>query len=437
MVGVREHTALEVTARWVMYFQRMEKRADWKKEFDRLGYLANMLDDPPYWVEAIDEPFCAIFDYRDIEIIREASLVLWRLALSAVEHVVNSSVSDQLFDKLCIPQLLRPAVRQSWRRADHSLYGRFDFAYSEGGLKLLELNFDTPTSLYEAAVLQRLWLEDFEDDRNVCADQFNILHQKLISCFARIARYDRLLHFTSIKGIKEDEETVRYLQSCAIQAGHRTAFTHLEDLEVDDSGKLFDSDGRQIEQLFKLYPWEFITEEEKFLQEILQRTSFVSLTESGSTAFFEPAWKCILSNKGILPIMWELAPDHPLLLKSNFDDQSQAARELREQAHVRKPIFGREGGSVSIVLPSDSKDTCSKVWHNESTYGSEGFVLQSYYPLCQFQDYHVVIGSWIIDDQPAGVGLRADHNPITGNQAIFVPHRIEQPAYARELVGIT
>lgn len=293
---------------------------------------------------------------------------------------------------------------------------------------MLELNFDTPTSLYEAAVLQRLWLDDSNERQHY--SQFNILHQKLVTCFDRIARHDRLLHFASMSGAQEDEETVRYLQSSAIQAGHSTVFTHMEELAIDDYGNLFDSEGRRVEQLFKLYPWESIIEEEKVLRNILRRTPFASLTESGSTAFFEPAWKCILSNKGILPIMWKLAPDNPFLLESCFDDQSPAAVQLRNQAYVRKPIFGREGGSISIVLPSDRDGAPGRFYHNKSTYGSQGFVLQRYHPLCQFHDYHIVIGSWIIDDQPAGVGLRADHNPITSNQAVFVPHCIEEQAAA-------
>jgi glutathionylspermidine synthase len=418
------------TVEFDMHCQRMDRRIGWKTEFDRLGYLASLLDDPPYWVEAIEDPFCAVFDYADVEIIKAASLDLWQLALSTVDHVVNSSDSEQLFDKLCIPKFVHSAIRQSWRRADRSLYGRFDFAYNDGHLKLLELNFDTPTSLYEAAVLQRVWLEDILDEKYMSGAQFNTLHESLINCFARIVSYDSLLHFSSIKGTPEDEETVRYLQSCAIQAGHRTAFTHMEELAIDDSGQLYDSADRPIEQLFKLYPWEFINEEENLLRKILQRNVFAGLIESGRTSFFEPAWKCILSNKGILPIMWELAPGHPFLLESCFDDQSSLALQLRNQAHVRKPIFGREGGSVSIVFPSDSDTTSSKTWHNESSYGREGFVLQKYHPLCQFRDYHVVIGSWIVDDQPAGIGLRADQNPITSNQAIFVPHRIQELAAA-------
>jgi hypothetical protein len=33
----------------------------------------------------------------------------------------------------------------------------------------------------------------------------------------------------------------------------------------------------------------------------------------------------VLSNKGILPLLWEMYPDHPNLLRAYFDDDPKAA----------------------------------------------------------------------------------------------------------------
>lgn len=123
-----------------------------------------------------------------------------------------------------------------------------------------------------------------------------------------------------------------------------------------------------------------------------------------------------------MPILWELAPNHPNLLESYFDDDdSIEAKRLKETSHVRKPIFGREGGSVSIVVPGNPDDCVA----NPSEYGSEGYVVQALHPLPVYAGRHVVIGSWVIDGLPAGIGMRADASPITGNRAIFVPHYIK------------
>ncbi len=40
---------------------------------------------------------------------------------------------------------------------------------------------------------------------------------------------------------------------------------------------------------------------------------FVEIGQERSR-FIEPAWKMTPSNKGLLPILWELNPGHPLLL---------------------------------------------------------------------------------------------------------------------------
>jgi glutathionylspermidine synthase len=33
-----------------------------------------------------------------------------------------------------------------------------------------------------------------------------------------------------------------------------------------------------------------------------------------------------------------------------------------------------------------------------------------------------VIGSWIVGEEPAGIGMREDSTPITKNTSRFVPH---------------
>ena len=43
------------------------------------------------------------------------------------------------------------------------------------------------------------------------------------------------------------------------------------------------------------------------------------------TRWIEPPWKAILSNKGILPLLWEMFPDHPNLLPAFFEDDPDAA----------------------------------------------------------------------------------------------------------------
>ena len=55
-------------------------------------------------------------------------------------------------------------------------------------------------------------------------------------------------------------------------------------------------------------------------------------------------------------------------------------------------------------------------------YGEEGFIWQAYQELPRFGPNYTVIGSWIVGEEPAGIGIREDESPITRNTSRFVPH---------------
>jgi glutathionylspermidine synthase len=102
---------------------------------------------------------------------------------------------------------------------------------------------------------------------------------------------------------------VNYLRDTAIQAGFDTAYIDIEDIGWNESRRCFtDLDENEIENCFKLYPWEWMQREE-FGPKILKRT----------TKWLEPPWKAILSNKAILPGFVGTVPGHPNLLRSSFE----------------------------------------------------------------------------------------------------------------------
>ena len=41
-----------------------------------------------------------------------------------------------------------------------------------------------------------------------------------------------------------------------------------------------------------------------------------------------------------------------------------------------------------------------------------------------FDGQHVIVGSWLVGDEPAGIALREDTGRITRNTSRFVPHFI-------------
>ncbi len=125
----------------------------------------------------------------------------------------------------------------------------------------------------------------------------------------------------------------------------------------------------------------------------------------------EPAWKMILSNKAILPILWELYPDHPNLLPPYFE-----AGKLN--SYVKKPILSREGANINMVKDGEILQA------SQGEYGKEGFIFQELFTLPNYDGNYPVIGSWTIGQELAGMGIREPKSLITDNQSRFVPHLI-------------
>jgi glutathionylspermidine synthase len=352
--------------------------------------------DRPYW----DESVHYVFDMDEVLSLEASVEVLHSMCLDAVEHVVLLG----RYRDFGLPEWTWEHIEKSWRRSDPHLYGRFDLRYD--GRKppvLLEYNADTPTSLLEAAVLQWHWKTDvFPAD-----DQWNSIHERLVARWAEIR--DRLpgkeTHFTwsSADTSGEDNVTLAYLQECAAEAGMHTVGLSIEDIGFDQDLQCFvDLEEAPISSLFKLYPWEWILDDD------FGRHALDTLP---STMWVEPLWKTLLSNKAILAVLWEMYPGHPNLLPAYLDDP----HELTE--YVRKPKLGREGANISVVGAGQDMET-------GGVYGEEGYVYQLLDPLPKFDDMRPALGAWIVGDESAGLGIRETAGLITDNGAAFVPHRI-------------
>ena len=172
-----------------MRFHRFAARPNWRYQVQELGFNLALLEDPPYWMEAHDEPFCAEFSKAELKNVFEPSVRrIMQLALELVDKVTSPSQSDKLCQRLKIAPAFLAAIYKSWQRKDPTLYGRLDWSYNEGQFKLLELNLDTPTSLFESALLQKLWLGDLQSQTALDPAflQLNVIHEKLLDAFKRI-----------------------------------------------------------------------------------------------------------------------------------------------------------------------------------------------------------------------------------------------------------
>eukprot|EP01132_Coremiostelium_polycephalum_P022144 gene22144-26279_t len=200
-------------------------RNNWQAAVEKLGFGFHTAE-VPYWKEdAYYE-----FSLAEITKIEQATAELWSMCLEAVQYVID----HQLYAKFAIPEKAIAAIEKSWNEDAPAIYGRFDFGFDGKDLKLFEFNADTPTSLFEAGIVQWFWLQDYAAHK----DQFN-----------------------------SDLTTVEYLRDCAIQAGIETKLIFIDDIGWDqEECEFIDLEDQEIKNIFKLYPWEWMVNEPFFDQ---------------------------------------------------------------------------------------------------------------------------------------------------------------------------
>ncbi|MBC3764765.1 glutathionylspermidine synthase family protein [Neptunicella marina] len=378
-------------------------RAGWQQQARDFGFHFHTMYGEPYWDESAYYQFSLKQIENDLE---DPSADIHQMCLQVVDEVVKS---EELLTKFSIPQAFWQPIADSWFRQDPSLYSRLDFAYDgKSAARLYENNADTPTSLYESGFWQWLWLQGQVNAGliNRRADQFNSLQEKLIQRFAQIAQHYQLnqMHFACCQDTDEDRGTVQYLQDCAAEAGLKTDFVYIEDIGLSEDDYFTDLNDSVINSLFKLYPWEF-----------MQREEFGQHIERASINWLEPMWKSVLSNKALMPMLWKRFPNHPNLLPAWFEDELSKADCSQL---VKKPIFSREGANVSVIKNGET------VLAADGPYGEEGFIYQAWHALPKFGDNHTLIGSWLVNDQPAGISVREDKSLITQDMSRYLPHVI-------------
>ncbi|MDX1537128.1 glutathionylspermidine synthase family protein [Arsukibacterium sp.] len=372
-------------------------RPGWQDFASSVGFEFHTIDNEPYWDESAYYQFSLQQIEQDLEAPTEE---LHQMALDLVPDIL---ASEQLLQQLAIPQRFWDYIAASWRSGEPHLYGRMDFSYDgQRPAKLLELNYDTPTSLFETGFFQWVWLEDqlMRGQLPQGSDQFNSLQDKLEQAFAQLP-LAQPFYFSSVTESIEDKGTVDYLMDIALQAGLNCRYIQLEQLG-DIEGQLVDMDGFAINGLFKLYPWEFMLQEE-----------FAGSILTSKTQWLEPSWKLLLSNKGILPLLWQKYQGHPNLLPAFFADSQQV-----EPGWVKKPLFSREGANIELVTSSGQRLS------EDGPYTDSGYIRQALAPLPKFGNNYTLIGSWVVGDSAAGICIREDNSLITKDSSRFLPHII-------------
>ena len=371
----------------------------WHTDSDESSYISDEL---------------VVISEEEAEAYYEATNTLYDMYVEAAEHVIENN----LFHEIGIPFNLVEVIKESWENDVHwHLYGRFDLAGGIDGkpIKLLEFNADTPTALFETAIVQWAMLKQNGLEE---ASQFNALYESLVDNFKRLvtlekdvsdfeARYDGWnFLFTSVRGNSEEENTVRLLQHIASEAGFQTQFAYIDDIEFSSDEGIFYED-KNYELWFKLIPWEDIALEESDLAMLL-----TNIIKNQKAIIFNPAYTLLFQCKGILKILWDLYPNHPLLLETSFEP-------LASKKQVKKPVFGREGSSVSIL-----DENANVVETAQGDYDNHKMVYQAYTQLPIDTEGRSYQAGVFYAYEACGLGFRKG-GKILNNMSKFVGHIVK------------
>ncbi|WP_086247582.1 glutathionylspermidine synthase family protein [Campylobacter vicugnae] len=350
----------------------------------------------------------------EAEAFYEATNELYDMYVAAAEYVIN----NDLFHELGIPFNLVDIIKASWENDVHwHLYGRFDLAGGVDGkpIKLIEFNADTPTSLFETAIIQ--WAMLKFNNLNEAA-QFNDVYEALVENFKRLitleedtSRFDEYYEgwkilFSSIAGSSEDENTTRLLESAARDAGFECDFAFASEVSFDDENGIF-WNGQNWEYWFKLIPWEMIAIDESDLALIIK-----NIIKNQKAIILNPAYTLLFQSKGIMKILWDLYPNHPLLLESSFEP-------LKGKKQVKKPFLAREGANVSIINSDGSIEI-----QNDGEYANGKFLYQEFADFAKDENGNSYQAGMFFAFEGCALGFRKGKD-IIDNYSKFVGHIIE------------
>ena len=369
---------------------------EWHTDLDNSDYITNEV------VEITQAEADAFYD---------AGNELYEMFIEAGEYVIKNN----LFFDLDIPPTLIDTIKQSWDNEVHwHIYGRFDFAGGLDGkpIKLLEFNADTPTLLYESALIQWALLKHNSLDEEM---QFNNIFNAISDNFKRmitlgddVSRFDTMYEgwgvlFSSIRGNIEEERTTKFLMECAKEAGFVSEFCYIDEINFnEDEGVSFN--GTKYEFLFKLLPWEIISIDEPELALIIN-----NMMKNKNTIFFYSSYTLLFQSKRMLKILWDLFPNHPLLLETSFAPLSKK--------QIKKVSFGREGANIEIL------DSSGILEQRGGEYGNYKSIYQEFYELNSYNGLYYQPNVFFAYES-CGLGFRRGGD-ILDNYAKFVSHIIK------------
>jgi glutathionylspermidine synthase len=385
-----------------------------------------------FWPDLYGEEY-ALYDVFEtngdfIDKVREASVRIGSIFFKTAKLL--RKVDDDTLLEMGFPQETISFLRLE-PLGPESVIARLDLVHHGGTFKCLELNSDTPTFIKEVFSINSKVCKEFGlKDPNSGMEKMlgETVRQSIRGCSKR--NFPNLV-FTAHDDHLEDFNTALYLQKlCNLPS----RFVPLQALQIQRGEGLFDEEGNRIHILYRqTFPIENLIDDRDEQGNPIGLW-LLELIQFGKLVIINPPSAFLLQNKAVQAVIWGLHQDN----HSFFSDQEHEWIQeyflptffepdhflASGQAFVKKPTFGREGDTVEIYDGSGNL----KLEDSQKSYTDYIPVYQQFIelPSVQFsclkgkRSGHMIIGSFLINGQPGGIGCRVG-NPITDNLSYFLP----------------
>ncbi|TVY08763.1 glutathionylspermidine synthase family protein [Paenibacillus cremeus] len=341
-----------------------------------------------------------------------------------------------LWSELGLPEAAFGAIALRYDPAVPTLIGRFDFAYTPGGLKMLEFNSDTPTGIVEAFHVNGRVCAAYGavDPNQDCSGRLQDAFRRLLGVYREAGDRTERVVFSALDWHEEDAGTTRYLLAQSGVPGAR--FVPLADLRVAGE-RLWApaSDGSQgehepVDVLYRLHAIEKLAED-RDEDGYPTGKHVLRLIADRYLAVINPPSGFVSQTKALQALIWNLheagqfftQEEHQVIATYMLPTYLEPCFE-EGTAYVAKPILGREGSGVTIYGESGA----IQEKNGESEYSDQPMVYQQYAELPEVQvetlagPYHgrLLWGCFLIDGRGAAVIARVGGR-ITSNLSYYLP----------------
>lgn len=387
----------------------------------------------PFWAELDNVEYATL----NVHALSPTKLTAIKEAILAITPVFQRTAElvrllpDEMLLQLGYPKETLGYLRLQ-KNVMENVIGRFDVMFDGDTPKIIEFNADTPTFIKE------LFSITGELSAHFGAPNINKTEENILKTYMGKAIDGAVLDsgktapsilFVANQPSKEDYLTIQYLADLV-----DCPFAPIEELEIIPGVGLFHK-GRKVDILYRqTWAMEIIAQEvnpegEKIGEELIE------LIEQNLLEVINPPASFLLQNKMLLALMWQLTEeDNPVytpemkesikryIPKSYFFEEDM---ENTDTPYIQKPIFGREGNSVSLLTGKEVLVRAPEKDFERMPQLCQEYV-PSYMTSIETNDGtktgNLVFGAFVLGlEHPSAIGARFTAGEgITGNNALFV-----------------